>query len=576
MSTLVAHAASTPSAPSASYAATTVTAATAPTTAFGSPAAPATAPTGTPPMAAAGAASPAASFATRFGYRIKVPLALTGVALLSGVLVALTTYMLVDRHVEANAEAETQRLTGALARALVDPMLRNDVWRAFQAVRAAQAPTSARPGQAADAAAVQVVVLDAQGHVFAAPSPRRHPLGQHYSTLPEPLAGAARRVLSATPPVAARIAARDGGPLVLAEPIVGNEDALLGIVLASHPSALTEAQRASVVRQLVVLGAMAMALVALAGAALGLRMTLPLARLRSAMQAAPRPATGEAAVGADGSVALAEVCRRRDELGELGRSFAQMLQQIQAQQELERHMLEAERLASVGQLSAGIAHEVNNPLGGMLAAIENRRLRGGLDEASERTLALLERGLRQIHSTTQALLHEARSGQHALAEADLQDVALLLRPEADHARCVLEWQLPMPTRAGLAAAPVRQVLLNLTLNAIAAAGRGGRVRASGSEDALGWSLHVANTGAALDEQRLASLIQGLERSGDGRLGLGLWITARVLHTHRGTLTVGFPQPPFTTEVVAAFRWPPAASAASGASGAAAAQPPTLS
>jgi signal transduction histidine kinase len=512
-----------------------------------------------PPLPAAGPAQPL-PFSARFGYRIKVPLALTGVALLSGVLVALTTYMLVDRHVEANAEAETRRLTGALARALVDPMLRNDVWRAFLAVRAAQEPPHAAPGQAAGAATVQVVVLDAQGFVFAAPSPRRHPLGQHYSTLAEPLAGAARQVLSATPPMAARIAARDGGPLVLAEPIVGNEDTLLGIVLASHPSALTEAQRAAVVRQLVVLGALAMALVALAGGALGLRMTQPLARLRSAMQAVPLRAGGAAGAGAEGAAALAEVCSRRDEVGELGRSFAQMLRQIQAQQELERYMLEAERLASVGQLSAGIAHEVNNPLGGMLAAIENRRLRGGLDEASERTLALLERGLRQIHGTTQALLHEARSGQHPLAEADLQDLALLLRPEAEHARCALYWELAMPSRAGLAAAPVRQVLLNLTLNAIAAAGRGGRVRVSDREDAEGWRLHVANTGATLDEERLASLTQGLERSGEGRLGLGLWITARIVHAQRGTLTLAQPQPPFATELVVTLRWPGAGDA----------------
>ena len=57
----------------------------------------------------------------RFGYRLKVPLALAVVALVSGIIVSATTYMLVDRHVEANAEAETRRLAGTLARRPGDP-----------------------------------------------------------------------------------------------------------------------------------------------------------------------------------------------------------------------------------------------------------------------------------------------------------------------------------------------------------------------------------------------------------------------------------------------------------------------
>ena len=480
----------------------------------------------------------------RFGYRLKVPLALTCVALLSGILVALTTYALVDRHIEANAEAETRRLAGTLARALVQPVLRNDVWQAFQMVRAAT-----QPGEGDASEAVQVVVLDAQGQVFASPSPRVYPVGQHLSALPEPLARAARRVLESAPPAPTRVEVTEGRSLVLAAPIVGDEDTLLGVVLAQHPRALTDAQRGAVVRQLVMLGAVAMAAVALAGGVMGLHLTAPLARLRAAMQAAPRRVAADPAATRDD---LAEVCSRRDEVGELGRTFASMMGQIAAQQELERHMLEAERLASIGQLSAGLAHEVNNPLGGMLAAIENRRLRGHLDAATERTLALLERGLRQVHGTVQALLNEARSERHPLTPADLHDIKLLLRPEAEHVRCTLDWQVEMPRSADLPAVPVRQVMLNLTLNAIAAAGPGGRVRVWTHEAADRWQVCVANSGAALDGARLAALTQGAERSAEGRLGLGLWITARILHSLGGRLRLDAAAPPLATVLVAEF------------------------
>lgn len=490
--------------------------------------------------------------ARSFGYRVKVPLALTLVALVSGILVAATTYMLVDRHVEANAEAETRRLAGTLARALVQPVLRNDVWQAFQTMRAATQPLDAT----AAAQAVEMVALDARGQVFASPSPRVHPLGQHLNTLPEPLVQAARRVFESSPPAPARVEVADSGVLVLATPIVGDEDALLGVVLASHPRALTEAQRVAVISQLVILGAVAMLVVALAGGVIGLRMTEPLMRLREVMQAMPRRGPAETQAARE---ELDQVCGRRDEVGELGRSFAAMMDKIAAQQELERHMLEAERMASIGQLTAGIAHEVNNPLGGMLAAIENRRLRGNVDEPTTRTLALLERGLRQVHETVQALLNEARSERHPLTASDLRDLELLLRPEAEHVRCRFDWQMAVP-RAALPAVPVRQVLLNLTLNAIAAADERGEVRVWTQDTAETWAVWVGNSGLALDAAKLAALTQGSERSAEGRLGLGLWITARILHTVSGRLRLAPPQTPLSTVLVAEFALPPPATA----------------
>jgi signal transduction histidine kinase len=482
-------------------------------------------------------------YGPRFGFRLKVPLALTAVALLSGIVVAATTYLLVDRHVQANAEAETQRLAGTLARALAQPMLRQDVWQAYELLRATTPSAATAPFEQT----VRVVVLDAQGQVFASPTPRQHPLGQHLSQLPQAQAEAARRVFASSPLAAARVSAESGSVLVLAAPIVGEEDTLLGLVLASHPRALTESQRAAVIRQLVVLGAMAMLLVALVGGAIGLRLVTPLARLRAAMQAAPRRDTADSA-----RQALDKVSARPDEIGDLGRSFAAMLDQIAAQQELERHMLQAERMASIGQLTAGIAHEVNNPLGGMLAAIENRRLRGELDEASARTLGLLERGLRQVHATVQALLNEARSESHPLTEADLRDLELLLRPEAEHARCTLHWSAAMPDGQHLPAVPVRQVLLNLTLNAVGAAGQHGQVRVWSQQVPGGWQVWVGNSGAALDEAKLAALTQGSERSAEGRLGLGLWVTARILHTLGGRLRLAPAIDAMATVLVAEF------------------------
>lgn len=477
-------------------------------------------------------------------YRFLVPLALTGVAMVAGIAVALTTFFLIDRHVQANAEAETRRLASTLARALVQPVLRNDIWQSYQLVRAA---TEAAPQELLDGA-VGIVVMDAREQVFVSPAPRQYPIGAHLSTLPESMIEATRTVLASHPPGSARVVDASGVSLVLGVPIVGDEDALLGVVLATHPAGISRAQRETVVRQLSILGLVAVALVAIAGAYLGMRLTAPLGRLQEIMQNTPRQTTVKEQLQ---SSELATVGQRQDEVGELARTFTAMLRQIAAKQELERHIQEAERLASIGQITAGIAHEVNNPLGGMLGVIQNRRLRGGVDEATERTLGLLERGLNQIHETVQALLNEARREQRSLQAADLHDLELLLRPEAEHLRCSFRWQVALPEQGELPAVAVRQVMLNLTLNAMAAAGPSGEVLVWTEITPMSWRVCVGNSGPVLSSEKLSALTLGTERSPDGRLGLGLWITARILHTLGGRLDLRSPRPSEPSTVLCA-------------------------
>ncbi|MCX7893142.1 MAG: HAMP domain-containing histidine kinase [Burkholderiales bacterium] len=476
--------------------------------------------------------------ALRWSYRLKVPLMLVAVALVSGVAVAAATYALIERYVETNAIAQSQRLAGTLANSLGQAVLRNDVWRAFEIVRA---PSLART---AEAAAPRVVVVDASGQVFVSLEPGVLPIGTPRERMPEPLAAAVGWILAPQPPEATYLLDDEASASwVTAARITGEDDALIGGVIVQQERGLSRAQTGAIVRQLALFGALAVFAVAVAGWIGGRRMIRPLERLRDAMRrAADRDVRGE----------VSSVSGRNDEVGDLGTAFLAMLREIDAKRELEREMLQAERMASIGRLTAGIAHEVNNPLGGMLTAIQNRRMRGGMDEATERTLALLERGVEQIHSTVGALLNEARSELQELREEDLHDLFLLVHPEAEHRGCALEWRVAVPAGSRLPSVQVRQVMLNLALNAIAAAAPGGRVSVRSRETRSAWHVAVANTGAVLDPGRLDELLQGRAQTDGGRLGLGLWITARLLHTLGGTLGLEPPPEPFVTELVASF------------------------
>lgn len=480
--------------------------------------------------------------ALRWGYRIKVPLALGIVALAAGVAVATSTYLLVYRYVEANAMAQAQRLARTLARSLAQPLLANDVWQAFQTVRAASLASAAAPAQA-----VQVWVLDAEGTVFVARDPLTYPLGLPASRLPDRLAPAARWIVDSTQAGSSFVRDdNDSNSLVVAERLIGEEDTLIGGVIVEQESGISSAQTRDIAVRLALLGSLAILAVAGLGWISGRRMIRPLEKLRDSMRVAPT---------SDVRPAVTDVSRLNDEVGDLGRAFLGMMDEIDAKRRLERDILTAERMASIGRLTAGIAHEVNNPLGGMLNAISNRRLRGSVDESTERTLGLLERGLEQIHSTVNALLNEARREIHELRADDLHDLHLLLHPEAHAQGCMLDWQAQVPSGRTLPAVAVRQVILNLTLNAIAAAGNGGRVLVRTEAAPAAWRVHVCNTGAALAAKRFDELVAAQARSDDGRTGLGLWITVRILHTVGGRLErADPPAAEFATELVADFPW----------------------
>ena len=102
-------------------------------------------------------------------YRVKIPLAISAVILLTELVVTTALVTRAFRDARADLEASARNLTTVLARSLRDPMVRDDLWQAFEVIRTPLAArTQDNPLQA-------IVVLDAQGRVFVASDPRRLP-----------------------------------------------------------------------------------------------------------------------------------------------------------------------------------------------------------------------------------------------------------------------------------------------------------------------------------------------------------------------------------------------------------------
>lgn len=225
----------------------------------------------------------------------------------------------------------------------------------------------------------------------------------------------------------------------------------------------------------------------------------------------------------------------RTEAGRLANAFDLMATRLAERERLAVRLAEQEQSAVLGRLAATVAHEVRNPLAGMLTAIETARRFGDNAEARNEALGLLERGLRQIEGVVQATLAQHRGeAARPLSATDLEDLRVLLAPEARRRGVALAWEVALDTPFPTDALPVRQALLNLLLNAVAASPAGGTVslaaRVAEAGDLL---IEIADQGAGLPAEARASLDGG---AGAGR-GLGLGVVMAQLGRLDGGIEV---------------------------------------
>jgi len=197
---------------------------------------------------------------------------------------------------------------------------------------------------------------------------------------------------------------------------------------------------------------------------------------------------------------------------------------------LASELAEEEKLASVGRLASGMAHEINNPLGGMFNAIDTLKRYGGREDVRATSIRLLEQGLAGIRDLVRSTLATYRADQRPrdLTPTDLDDLRLLIKPEARQRHLRLSWQIELAGPVHVPAVPVRDAILNLLLNACHSCREGGTVGfRAGMSDAQ-FFAEVSDTGEGLPPH----IAEYLERKGAGsapidrRSGLGLWIVKR--------------------------------------------------
>jgi two-component system, NtrC family, sensor kinase len=238
---------------------------------------------------------------------------------------------------------------------------------------------------------------------------------------------------------------------------------------------------------------------------------------------------------------------RNDEIGDLGKDFNDMVRQLrESREEIQRlhrtQMSRAEHLATLGELAAGLAHEIRNPLAGIAGVIEIIGRDLPKESPSRSVLKDVRSEVLHINKIVSELLEIARPRQPDFHESDLNTTAehavMFVKDQADTRGVGVEL---MKDPNGLIiehdAGQIHQVLLNLLLNGVQACDQGGKVAVHVAHTEETAELTVVDTGKGIPPELLSNIFRPFFTTKGTGTGLGLSLARRMVEGHGGKIEV---------------------------------------
>lgn len=418
----------------------------------------------------------------RIPIAMRAPLMAAALMVLVGIVASHQVLSTLTEAQEARLRELAQLHVDGLSVALGPSVLRHDIWEVYDTLdRASRAGENLRM--------VMTAVADDTGRIIAATDPYRAPVDSQVAVL----------AANAQDVTAINIDSADAHVRVVAP--LNYQGRSVGLIVMELDVSDLVADRRRTVLYLLLFNTIATVLLALAGYLAMRRMLRPMATLSRHM--------GEGA-GKPLPIPESAIPRGDTEVAKLFRTYNDMTGAIEAKAEAERRLAERERFVSLGRLASSLAHEINNPLGGLVNATDTIRQYADRPEVVRVSAGLLERGLKHLRDVARAMLDQNRleADEVPLKLEDFDDLQLLVKPEIDRQGQQLRWSVATPAGelAPLPAAPIRQIVLNLLLNASAAAGPDGSVGLEMRKSQTGMTITVRDDGPGLPDAALRRLL----------------------------------------------------------------------
>ncbi len=235
-----------------------------------------------------------------------------------------------------------------------------------------------------------------------------------------------------------------------------------------------------------------------------------------------------------------------DEIKALSRSVHGLIRDAgQTHQELARsreHLLQSEKMAMVGRLAAGTAHSIRNPLTSVKMRLFSLSRSLGLTDTQKEDFDVISQEIRHIDTILQNFLEFSRPPKlkfQRVSPSSVVDMAIQLlehRLKSYDVTVAVRRARPLPL-VRVDPEQLKEVLVNLMVNACEAMGRGGHIEIGESVEGAGAVIRVADDGPGMPEAVVEKAFQPFFTTKDEGTGLGLSIALRIIEEHMGEMTI---------------------------------------
>jgi signal transduction histidine kinase len=232
-----------------------------------------------------------------------------------------------------------------------------------------------------------------------------------------------------------------------------------------------------------------------------------------------------------------------DEMGRQGLGALVTLRDLESMEEIESELELSRRMAAIGRLTSGVAHEVKNPINAIVVHLELLRNKLGDPNAPGlRHLEVIEAEIRRLDRVVQTLVDFSRPVELQLREQDLRgvigDVLALATEELSTRNVILIDQMPSkPVMANVDADLLKQAALNVIENGAQAMPDGGKLEVSLEIDRKSAIIRIADEGVGIPDEIRDRIFDLYFTTKSGGSGIGLAMTYRILQLHHGGIEV---------------------------------------
>jgi two-component system sensor histidine kinase PilS (NtrC family) len=218
-----------------------------------------------------------------------------------------------------------------------------------------------------------------------------------------------------------------------------------------------------------------------------------------------------------------------------------LFQDLTEVKKLERRARFNEQLAAVGELAAGIAHEIRNPLASISGSVQVLSNELTVGSAERRLMEIIVSESNRLSKILEDFLRFVRPQERRVADfdvantvAEVMDLFRLSDEVSDAHRIEVD---VVPAHSDLSGDrdQIRQIIYNIAKNAVRAMAAGGTLTVFGREEDAWYSIRFTDTGRGMSEEELGRLFTPFSTAFDGGTGLGMAIVRRIVEDHGGAI-----------------------------------------